>query len=72
MEIKTSEAPTHALVPIELWNQRMQYVQSVPTGQIPLAQAAQMMAAMQGVRGCVHRPEEAAVPESDGPGPEEP
>lgn len=48
---------THALVPIQLWGQIKAYISSVPTGSVPLQQAAMMMQQIEQVQGCSYDPE---------------
>jgi len=51
-----TQQPTHALVPLALWQQVQNYIRAVPTGSVPLEQAAQLMNAMRQVQGVVHKP----------------
>lgn len=54
MSTAATKQSTHALVPLDLWQQLVAYVRTAPTGAVPFEQVAQLMGAMQRVQGCVH------------------
>lgn len=61
-----NNSPTHALVPAALWEQIKVYIRSVPTGGVPLEQAAMMMTQIQQVQGVRYTPPDGGENNSSG------